>query len=320
MKVAAGVEGVPHGRFTGRMRFKVVTVVIVLAIVSGAGAAVLMAYGGSDGEPGAAAIARYLAAWTRGDDRAAAALTDAPGRAARALRQNRAGLDGASVRARVTERDSSEDAEHARVRVRWDVPRFGPLEYEVALAAVPAEDGLARPLERAGRASAARPRDPARHERQVAGPRADPRPRRDVRWSPTGPSWTSPSTPTACATRARRPRRSPRSWTPTPARSRAGIRNGGRGRYIPVITLRHAAFRARERQLEAIPGVTTNATTASLAPTPGSAAPCSAPSVPRRPSRSSGRAAGWRTATARASPGSSRRSRSGWRVRPRAAS
>ncbi len=47
------------------------------------------------------------------------------------------------------------------------------------------------------------------------------------------------------------------------------IRAADAGRYLPVITLRRAAFRAHAEQLDAIPGVTTNPTSAPLAPTPG---------------------------------------------------
>ena len=47
------------------------------------------------------------------------------------------------------------------------------------------------------------------------------------------------------------------------------IRAAGAGRYVPVITLRRAAYREQEEQLAAIPGLSTNATTAPLAPTPG---------------------------------------------------
>ena len=50
--------------------------------------------------------------------RAAAALTDNPKAAAKALQASRRGLDGAKLRARVVSR--TEDA--ARVRVTWDVP------------------------------------------------------------------------------------------------------------------------------------------------------------------------------------------------------
>jgi cell division protein FtsI/penicillin-binding protein 2 len=94
-------------------------------------AAVLFVVFGGPGEPPGprSALDPYLAAWSRGDDRGAAALTDNPRAAATALAANRRGLDGARVRTSVVDVREHGDAADADVRVRWDVPGIGPWSY-----------------------------------------------------------------------------------------------------------------------------------------------------------------------------------------------
>src|SRR5688500_8286618 len=116
-----------------------VAVVVLLAALTAAGFVVLGA--DDDERPGAAAIDRYLAAWARGDDAGAATLTDKPGAARRGLEVNRAGLDGARVATRVVSRRDDERVSAARVRVAWDVPRFGRFAYETRIVAVEGEAG-----------------------------------------------------------------------------------------------------------------------------------------------------------------------------------
>src|SRR5918999_1177552 len=82
-------------------------------------------------EPGPGdALEDFLDEWSAGRDRAAAEQTDAPGRAAAALRANRRGLDGASLTAEELELSEDGDRATARVRLRWTVPGIGPWEYE----------------------------------------------------------------------------------------------------------------------------------------------------------------------------------------------
>jgi cell division protein FtsI/penicillin-binding protein 2 len=89
-------------------------------------------FGSSSPGPDGAAT-RFLAAWSRGDDRGAAALTDRARPAAEDLAANRRGLDGAKVRA--TLGDVSEDGDSARaaIKVRWDVPGIGRFAYDSAM-------------------------------------------------------------------------------------------------------------------------------------------------------------------------------------------
>jgi cell division protein FtsI/penicillin-binding protein 2 len=104
-----------------------------LAVVAGAVALVLLARG--DEPPGPReALDPYLAAWTRGNDRGAAALTDRPAAAAAALAANRRGLDGARVQTAVLAVREREDTAGADVRVRWDVPGIGRFAYRTTIA------------------------------------------------------------------------------------------------------------------------------------------------------------------------------------------
>jgi cell division protein FtsI/penicillin-binding protein 2 len=74
-------------------------------------------------------LGSYAAAWSRGDDRGAGALTDNPRAATAALVANRRGLDGAHVRATVVDVNAHGDEATGSVRVRWDVPSIGAWSY-----------------------------------------------------------------------------------------------------------------------------------------------------------------------------------------------
>jgi len=104
-----------------------------LAVVAAAVAFLVLPRG--DRPPGPrAALDPYVAAWARGDDRGAGALTDSPRAATAALQANRRGLDGAHVRAAVLAVDERGDTASAAVRVRWDVPGIGPWSYRTTIA------------------------------------------------------------------------------------------------------------------------------------------------------------------------------------------
>ena len=108
----------------------------------------LMAVGGTvawlllrPDEPGAREAAEpFVAAWSRGDDRGAARLTNDPRLAAEDLAANRRGLDGATVRARLLDVTEREDSARARVAVAWEVPGIGRWSYRSAMSLRRAED------------------------------------------------------------------------------------------------------------------------------------------------------------------------------------
>ncbi len=123
---------------TYRRRRRAAVAALVAAIAAVAAVAyVALAGGGPEPEP---ALDRYLAAWSRGDDAAAARATDRPSSARDALEASRDGLDHAKVSARRTGLERSDGRATARVRVTWKVPRFGDFAYDTTIALVQRED------------------------------------------------------------------------------------------------------------------------------------------------------------------------------------
>jgi cell division protein FtsI/penicillin-binding protein 2 len=110
-----------------------------LVVVAAALAFVVLHRGAAPPKP-RDALDHYLAAWTRGDDRGAAALTDRPAVAAAALAASRRGLDGARVSAAVLGVDQHDDTASADVRVRWQVPAIGAFAYRTKVALLRHDD------------------------------------------------------------------------------------------------------------------------------------------------------------------------------------
>jgi hypothetical protein len=104
-----------------------------LALVAAAAVVILFVRGASPPGP-EEAIDPFVAAWTRGDDRGAAALTNDPRAAGAALAANRRGLDGAQLNASVTAVDEGDDTARATVLMRWEVPGIGAWTYHTRVA------------------------------------------------------------------------------------------------------------------------------------------------------------------------------------------
>lgn len=100
----------------------VVAAVVVVVFVVGRGGS-----GESPRDQAQAALERFAVAWTAGRDGAAAAETDRPAGARRALVANRRGLDGARVRVRAGAVTLGDDERRGRARLSlaWSIPRFG---------------------------------------------------------------------------------------------------------------------------------------------------------------------------------------------------
>jgi cell division protein FtsI/penicillin-binding protein 2 len=109
-----------------------VLVGLALAAVVVVAAAAWLFVAGSSPKPDDTAN-RFLAAWSRGDDRGAAGLTDRAGAAARDLDANRRGLDGAKVRATLGGVTEDGDDARAAIHLVWQVPGIGPFEYDSAM-------------------------------------------------------------------------------------------------------------------------------------------------------------------------------------------
>jgi cell division protein FtsI/penicillin-binding protein 2 len=122
----------PQFRSRRRTPARGVALVALVAVVAAVVVVVfVVGRGGGEESPRSqaqAALDRFAVAWTAGRDAAAAAETDRPAGARRALVVNRRGLDGARVRMRAGAVALGEDDERrgrARVSVTWSVPRVG---------------------------------------------------------------------------------------------------------------------------------------------------------------------------------------------------
>jgi cell division protein FtsI/penicillin-binding protein 2 len=104
-----------------------------LTLVAAAAVVIVFVRGSAPPGPGEA-LDPFVAAWSRGDDRGAAALPSDPGAAATALAVNRRGLDGARVQAVAQDVVQSGDTARATVRVRWNVPGIGAWSYRTRIA------------------------------------------------------------------------------------------------------------------------------------------------------------------------------------------
>lgn len=91
-------------------------------------------------EKSRAAVDAFATAWSRGDDARAGAGTDRPAVAAKALRANRAGLDGAKVRVVPGALKVKDGRATGRLRIAWEVPGIGPFRYTAPVTVVEAED------------------------------------------------------------------------------------------------------------------------------------------------------------------------------------
>src|SRR4051794_39859188 len=112
-----------------------------LTLVAAVGAVALYFATRPGGDPARHAFVGYAAAWSRGDDRAAARLTDNPNTALAQLEASRKGLDGASVKATVDDVSEKDDAAGATLAVAWEIPGIGRWSYRARLSAVKGEKG-----------------------------------------------------------------------------------------------------------------------------------------------------------------------------------
>lgn len=238
-------------------------VVLVLVL-----AALALTGGGDDADSPGERVDSFLAAWSRGDDAAAARLTDAPDRAAAGLSANRAGLDGARLEAaRVGEVTEDDGVARARVRMRWTVPEIGPFSYTttVTLRRLPDDSWAVRwapsvvhpQLRRGARLGTVRE---AQRRGRVLDREGYPLvEERDVKRVGVIAGEISDPAGTAQAIAD--------AVDVDPDPFERAIRGGGRQQFVEAITLRPADYDAIAGTLEAIPGVKVLDATAQLAPT-----------------------------------------------------
>src|SRR3954452_21293016 len=112
-----------------RRAFRGVGVVVLLAGVAALGGLTYLLFVRDRGPGARSALEGFAGAWSRGDDAGAAWATSTPGVAVKALRANRAGLDGARLHATVLSVKERGDSATSRLRLVWSVPRFGRFAY-----------------------------------------------------------------------------------------------------------------------------------------------------------------------------------------------
>ena len=111
--------------------------IAALAIALVAVAVFLIARMGDDSaEQARLAERNFAAAWSRGDDARAARFTDAPAAAAKALKTNRTGLDGAKAIVEPGPLKLDGDRATGTVHVTWDVPAIGDYGYQAPVTVV----------------------------------------------------------------------------------------------------------------------------------------------------------------------------------------
>jgi cell division protein FtsI/penicillin-binding protein 2 len=243
---------------------RLIAAVSLLAAVAIAGVLVAGMLGRASGAE--RAVERYRDAWSRGDDVAAARVTSRPAEAGRALRASRRGLDGARVAARVVGLKEDGDRAGARLRVTWRVPRYGRFSYDTRLQlrrdadrwAIVWRPAMLHPKLDAGsrlgtaRTAARRGRIVDRRGRALVTERAVVDVAVEVR-------------------RVREPavtaRRLAQLLDVDARRLARAIRRARRGQFVPVITLRRAAYERIADELQQVRGSSLLAGTAPLAPT-----------------------------------------------------
>jgi cell division protein FtsI/penicillin-binding protein 2 len=234
---------------------------VVVALAAG-----FLVYRTSGGPRAEDAAEVFAARWSAGDDAAAARLTDDPRAAARALRANRRGLDGARLAVELVEVEEAEKRARAELSLEWRIPRIGRWRYRSTLGLRRSGDEwrirwspkLAHPkldgVTRLGTTWAAKPRGEilGRDGRSLV------RERRVVRVG-------------AVAGEVERPAVTARALAKVldvPARPLArAIRGGGKQQFVEAIALRPPDHRRLRSALERIPDATTVEGTAMLAPT-----------------------------------------------------
>jgi cell division protein FtsI/penicillin-binding protein 2 len=248
---------------------RTVAIAALAVAVAGLGVAVY-AVAHNAAQPGPEdALADFAAAWSRGDDVAAGALTERPAAATAALRANRKGLDGARVSAtpegNVGERGDTADG---ALRVTWQVPGIGRWSYRTHAALARREEGwrvvwqpaLVHPrLDDESRLGTVR--RPAQRGRIVA---RDGKPivalRRVVRIGVEHDKVRDPAA--AAVAMARIVNVDAKTYE-------AAIRRAGPQQFVEAITLRAADAASIEDQLKAIPGALAVEDRAPLAPRRG---------------------------------------------------
>jgi cell division protein FtsI/penicillin-binding protein 2 len=211
----------------------------------------------------------YVDAWSRGDDRAAAALTTRPDAALRALQASRRGMDGGRVQARLGKVVDDAGRARATVQVGWRSSTVPPFDYRVELAAFK-RDGEWRVRWRETNVHPGLDADTRLGTAVVAGRRGDVIGR-------GGRPLVTARRVMSIAVQVDRARdldavaaEVSRVVDVDADRLAGAVRaakRGGGGRFVPVTTIRWGEWTRQRERLEAVPALSFAEGTAPLAPT-----------------------------------------------------
>ncbi|HYI19040.1 MAG TPA: penicillin-binding transpeptidase domain-containing protein [Solirubrobacteraceae bacterium] len=241
-----------------------ITALVALVAVTLAGA--FLAYRALIGEGAEDAAEVFVGRWSAGDDAAAARLTDAPQAAAAALRANRRGLDGASLKATLGDVKESGDSATAVLSLQWRIPRIGGWGYDSTLR-----------LRRSGDEWRVRWSPQTVHPKLDAetrlGTTSVPKARGEILDRERRPLMRERRVVRvgAIAGKVRRPAVTARGLADVLGVDAGplarAIRGGGREQFVDALTLRPPDYRRLRARLEAVPDAATAEGTAMLAPT-----------------------------------------------------
>src|SRR4051794_6109097 len=116
-------------------------ILVLLAGIAVAGGVVYVLFLRDTGPSARKTLEGFTGTWSRGDDASAARATTDAAVAAKALRANRRGLDGAKLRASVLSVHEDGDRARGRVRLSWQGPPVRRLAHDTDPP--PPQDGKA---------------------------------------------------------------------------------------------------------------------------------------------------------------------------------
>jgi hypothetical protein len=238
-----------------------------VAIVVAAAAVAFLAYQALTGEEGPETTATgFVQRWSAGDDAAAARLTDNPRLAAAALRANRRGLDGASLKATLGKLEESEDAASAKLSLRWQIPGIGRYAYATRIR-------LRRSAEQWRVRWSPQTVHPKLDAETRLGTTAVPKARGEILDRDRRPLMRERPIVRvgAIAGKVKRPAVTARGLAEVldvdAGPLERAIRGGGKQQFVDALVLRPPDYRRLKAQIEAVPDAATAEGTAVLAPT-----------------------------------------------------
>jgi len=268
--------------------------VAAVALVAGAVLAAVLLTSTIREESPSERFEAFLTAWQRGDDQAAATLTDHPAAALSVLRASRRGLDGARLTAVFEKVREVDDGTVGTARLRWSVPRIGDFAYRVSIPLRQIEDGWTVRWQASNV-------HPQLTDRSRLGTVRDAPERGDI-LDREGRALVTERAVVDIALEV--DKLDDRAAAAAAVAELVGIdaaplartaTRAPRGRFVPVVTLRRPAFRRVEDRLRRIAGVSIAESQAALAPTKtyarallGAVAPATAEQVRRSDALRSG--------------------------------